>query len=103
VRIQIKCLYFILDVRIKYGLTTFYQKLSKHSNCSSFGLKIFARILSSQLDVSVGVQKRFGCELAAVSELNLKGLQFVEVKTYNLFTFTIRTCISKLTAFSRRA
>ena len=37
-----------------------------------------------------------GFELEGVSELNLDGVQFNEVKTYKLFTFTSGTFMSHL-------
>jgi len=39
------------------------------------------------------LQKGFGFELVAASELNLEGVQFNKVKTYRLFTFAIGTYI----------
>jgi len=103
VKILIKCLYFIfLSVGIKYGLTTFSQKLLKPSNVISNVLTLpsFVKSLLCAFRCMCArlctFAKRRGCFcweiFASVFWTQLERSSIYKMKTYKLFYFcTIQT------------
>jgi len=89
---------FYLSVGIKYELTTFLQKLSKHYNSSLLLIGPFftffplRRVCEGVPDCAL-LQKRLALSFAPAIELNLKGVQFNKWKLTSCLLFTIGTLI----------